>query len=189
MCEHRATGYSGGQRGWRIRVPAAQSRRRSSARGLLCLLCACGVLGLGGAVPERGVFWAREWVVSGRDGAAGDCVAMVQESWETCSNGAVLLLKMVVWGGVATWNEGFLSQRCLGCVGDLGVRGLDWDVSGWRGVKRIRVLVVGPGLDVRLFVVRVEAVGLPGGTLVWALLIGGDQKSFFLLTVATNSLR
>ena len=74
-------------------MPAAQSRRRSSARGLLCLLCACGVLGLGGAVPERGVFWAREWVVSGRDGAAGDCVAMVQESWETCSNGAVLLLK------------------------------------------------------------------------------------------------
>ena len=39
-------------------------------------------------MPERGVFWAREWVVSGRDGAAGDCVAMVQESWETCSNGA-----------------------------------------------------------------------------------------------------
>ena len=36
---------------------------------------------------------------------------------------------------------------------------------------------------------RLEAVGLPGGTLVWALLIGGDQKSFFLLTVATNSLR
>ena len=63
------------------------------SRGLLCLLCACGVLGLGGAVPERGVFWVREWVVSGRDGAAGDCVAMVQESWETCSNGAVLLLK------------------------------------------------------------------------------------------------
>ena len=93
------------------------------SRGLLCLLCACGVLGLGGAVPERGVFWAREWVVSGRDGAAGDCVAMVQESWETCSNGAVLLLKMVVWGGVATWNAGFLSQRCLrvcwrfGCAG------------------------------------------------------------------------
>ena len=113
-------------------------------------------------MPERGVFWAREWVVSGRDGAAGDCVAMVQESWETCSNGAVLLLKMVVWGGVATWNAGFLSQRCLGCVGDLGVRGLDWDVSGWRGVKRIRVLVVEPGLDVRLFVVRLEAVGLPG---------------------------
>ena len=55
--------------------------------------------GLGGAVPERGVFWAREWVVSGRDGAAGDCVAMVQESWETCSNGAVLLLKW--WCGVA----------------------------------------------------------------------------------------
>ena len=27
------------------------------------------------------------------------------------------------------------------------------------------------------------------GTLVWVLLIGGDQKSFFLLTVATNSLR
>ena len=46
-----------------------------------------------GAVPERMRFWAREWVVSGRDGAAGDCVAMVQESWETCSNGAVLLLK------------------------------------------------------------------------------------------------
>ena len=40
-------------------------------------------------------FWALEWVVSGRDGAAGDCVAMVQESWETCSNGAVLLLKMM----------------------------------------------------------------------------------------------
>ena len=39
-----------------------------------------------GAVPERMRFWAREWVVSGRDGAAGDCVAMVQESWETCSN-------------------------------------------------------------------------------------------------------
>ena len=51
------------------------------------------------AVPERGVFWAREWVVSGRDGVAGDCVAMVQESWETCSNGAVLLLKW--WCGVA----------------------------------------------------------------------------------------
>ena len=50
-------------------------------------------------MPERGVFWAREWVVSGRDGAAGDCVAMVQESWETCSNGAVLLLKW--WCGVA----------------------------------------------------------------------------------------
>ena len=31
--------------------------------------------------------------MSGRDGAAGDCVAMVQESWETWSNGAVLLLK------------------------------------------------------------------------------------------------
>ena len=76
-----------------------------------------------GTVPERMRFWAREWVVSGRDGAAGDCVAMVQESWETCSNGAVLLLKMVVWGGVATWNAGFLSQRCLrvcwrfGCAG------------------------------------------------------------------------
>ena len=40
-----------------------------------------------------------------------------------------------------------------------------------------------------LFVVRLEAVGLPGGTLVWVLLLGGDQKSFFLLTVATNSLR
>ena len=26
--------------------------------------------------------------MSGRDGAAGDCVAMVQESWETWSNGA-----------------------------------------------------------------------------------------------------
>ena len=52
-----------------------------------------------GAVPERMRFWAREWVVSGRDGAAGDCVAMVQESWETCSNGAVLLLKW--WCGVA----------------------------------------------------------------------------------------
>ena len=61
--------------------------------------------------------------MSGMDGAAGDCVAMVQESWETCSNGAVLLLKMVFWGGVATWNVGFLSQRCLGCVRDLGVRG------------------------------------------------------------------
>ena len=75
-----------------------------------------------GTVPERMRFWVREWVVSGRDGAAGDCVAMVQESWETCSNGAVLLLKMVVWGGVATWNAGFLSQRCLGvCVrGDVG---------------------------------------------------------------------
>ena len=63
---------------------------------------------------------------------------------------------------------------------------------GWgfeEGCKKIRVLVVGPGLDVRLFVVRLEAVGLPGGTLVWVLLIGGDQKSFFLLTVATNSLR
>ena len=69
-----------------------------------------------GAVPERMRFWVREWVVSGRDGAVGDCVAMVQESWETCSNGAVLLLKMVVWGGVATWNAGFLSQRCLGCA-------------------------------------------------------------------------
>lgn len=129
-----------------------------------CSACFVPVVcrGPGGAVPERMRFWAREWVVSGRDGTAGDCVAMVQESWETCSNGAVLLLKMVVWGGVATWNVGFLSQRCLGCVGDLGVRGLDWDVSGWRGVKRIRVLVVGPGLDVGLFIVRLEAVGLPG---------------------------
>ncbi len=27
--------------------------------------------------------------------------------------------------------KGFLSQRCLGCVGDLGVQGLDWDVCGW----------------------------------------------------------
>ena len=72
--------------------------------GLLCLLCACGVPGLGGAVPEKGVFGAR---------------------------GVVLLLKMVVCGGVATWNAGFLSQRCLGCVRDLGVRGLDWDVCGW----------------------------------------------------------
>ena len=36
---------------------------------------------------------------------------------------------------------------------------------------------------------RLEAVELPGGTLVWVLLIGGDQKSFFLLIVATNSLR
>ena len=35
-----------------------------------------------------------------------------------------------VWG-VATWNAGFLSQRCLGCVGDLGVQVLDWDVCGW----------------------------------------------------------
>lgn len=50
--------------------------------------------------------------MSGRDGAAGDCVAMVQESWETCSNGAVLLLKWWCGGGVATWNAGFLSQRC-----------------------------------------------------------------------------
>ena len=81
--------------------------------------------------------------VSGRDGAAGDCVAIVQESWETCSNGAVLLLKMVVWGGVATRNVGFLSQRCLGCVGDLGVRGLDWDVSGWRGVKKYESWLLG----------------------------------------------
>ena len=64
--------------------------------------------------------------MSGRDGAAGDCVAMVQESWETCSNGAVLLLKWWCGGGVATWNAGFLSQRCLGCVGDLGVRGIFW---------------------------------------------------------------
>ena len=70
--------------------------------------------------------------MSGRDGAAGDCVAIVQESWETCSNGAVLLLKMVVWGGVATWNVGFLSQRCLGCVGDLGVRGSSGGQRGWR---------------------------------------------------------
>ena len=69
--------------------------------------------------------------MSGRDGAAGDCVAMVQEFGDLCSNGAVLLLKMVVCGGVATWNVGFLSQRCLGCVGDLGVQGLDWDVCGW----------------------------------------------------------
>ena len=30
------------------------------------------------------------------------------------------------------------------------------------GCKKIRVLVVGPGLDVRLFVVWLEAVGLPG---------------------------
>ena len=37
MCEHRATGYSGGQRGWRIRGPATQSRRRSSAGG--CSAC------------------------------------------------------------------------------------------------------------------------------------------------------
>ena len=26
--------------------------------GLLCLLCACGVPGLGGAVPEKGIFVA-----------------------------------------------------------------------------------------------------------------------------------
>ena len=45
------------------------------SRGLLCLLCACGVPGLGGAVPEKGVFGAR---------------------------GVVLLLKMVFCGGVAT---------------------------------------------------------------------------------------
>ena len=57
--------------------------------------------------------------------------AMVQGFGDLCSNGAVLLLKMVVCGGVATWNAGFLSQRCLGCVRDLGVRGLDWDVCGW----------------------------------------------------------
>ena len=47
-------------------------------------------------MPEKGVFGAR---------------------------GVVLLLKMVVCGGVATWNAGFLSQRCLwvcwrfGCAG------------------------------------------------------------------------
>ena len=51
------------------------------------------------AVSERMRFWAREWVVSGRDGAAGDCVAMVQEFGDLCSNGAVLLLKW--WCGVA----------------------------------------------------------------------------------------
>lgn len=38
--------------------------------------------------------------------------AMVQGFGDLCSNGAVLLLKMVVCGGVATWNAGFLSQRC-----------------------------------------------------------------------------
>ena len=44
------------------------------------------------AVSERMRFWAREWVVSGRDGAAGDCGAMVQGFGDLCSNGAVLLL-------------------------------------------------------------------------------------------------
>ena len=48
-------------------------------------------------------------------------MAMVQECGDLCSNGAVLLLKMVVWGGVATWNAEFLSQRCLGCVANLDV--------------------------------------------------------------------
>ena len=82
--------------------------------------------GLGGAVPEKGVFGAR---------------------------GAVLLLKMVVCGGVATWNAGFLSQRCL------------WVC--WRfGCKRIRVLAVGPGLDLILFIVQLGATGPPRYTLV-----------------------
>lgn len=30
--------------------------------GLLCLLCACGVPGLGGAVPEKGIFVATVFV-------------------------------------------------------------------------------------------------------------------------------
>ena len=58
-------GSSAGQRGWRIRGPATQSRRRSSARGLLCLLCACGVPGLGGAVPENGGLWWRCYMECG----------------------------------------------------------------------------------------------------------------------------
>ena len=152
-------GSSGGQRGWRIRGPAAQSRRRSSAGGcsacfvpvepgawdlsmeMPCFVDGWGILvelsmksacfmdegrvlvclsmkvpcfmderGFEEGCPQNSVVF--EGPVPGRDGAAGDCVAMVQESWETCSNGAVLLLKMVVWGGVATWNAGFLSQRC-----------------------------------------------------------------------------
>ena len=35
---------------------------RAAQLGLLCLLCACGVPGLGGAVPEKGIFVATVFV-------------------------------------------------------------------------------------------------------------------------------
>ena len=39
--------------------------------GLLCLLCACGVPGLGGAVPEKGIFVATVFGMCWRFGCAG----------------------------------------------------------------------------------------------------------------------
>ena len=76
-----------------------------------------------GAVPERMRFWAREWVVSGRDGAAGDCGAMVQGFGDLCSNGAVLLLKMNCLGWRCYMECGIFVATVFGMCWRFGCEG------------------------------------------------------------------
>jgi hypothetical protein len=58
-------GSSGGA-AWLADTGASHSKQAAQlSRGLLCLLCACGVPGLGGAVPENGGLWWRCYMECG----------------------------------------------------------------------------------------------------------------------------
>ena len=76
-------------------------------------------------VLGEGIFW--------RAARLADTGASRSKQAAQLSRGCSACFVPVVFRGLVEpcLKKGFLSQRCLGCVRDLGVRGLDWDVCGW----------------------------------------------------------